>query len=730
MGSGTTFVNLMRNVSNLLNNATYHFRVVASNSFGVRYGADETLATLSGIPAVITFPPTQLGANTARLNGTVNPNGANVTAWFDLGTTTNYGNVAVGQNLGNGTNYTNYSQMLVGLTAGTTYHYRAAAATSLGTNYGTDMYFTPVFTDSGATNVPSAPYGALAWGDYDNDGRLDVVASFATQVWRNTGGGFVVNTNAGLPYAADGSVAWGDYDNDGWLDILLTGWTWPDTTTGLARVYRNNRDGTFSDIHAGLPKIHRSSAVWGDYDNDGRLDVLLAGLTVNTNPITQLWRNTGFGFALDASVLLPGVAHGAAAWGDYDNDGRLDILLAGSTTGRNPSALPHASIAQVWRNTGHGFVNINAGLPGISGINNHSAVAWGDYDHDGWLDIALAGTTNGFQSGAICQVWRNTGNGFALHASLDGLFDCAVGWGDYDNDGRLDILVSGFRGDYFQSITEVWRNTGGEFFNINAGLVGNGDGDAAWGDFDNDGRLDIIVTGLSPAGDKVWRNNSPMTNSPPGAPSGLNLSLVNSAMLLSWNAAADSETPASGLSYNLRIGTTPGGSDVLSAMASGSGLRRLPEVGNAQQRLSATLSLPSMGTPYYWSVQAVDGALAGSPFAAESTFKLLPTLVPVTATNAVPGDLNGDGMVDQSELDAVLASYWPNSPWLQMTNPMKLPDGFFQFALTNASAWNFSVEVTTNLMNWEFLGTAFPVYQFLDPLSTNAPQRHYRLRWP
>jgi hypothetical protein len=82
------------------------------------------------------------------------------------------------------------------------------------------------------------------------------------------------------------------------------------------------------------------------------------------------------------------------------------------------------------------------------------------------------------------------------------------------------------------------------------------------------------------------------------------------------------------------------------------------------------------------------------------------------------------------ELQQVLANYWANNPWLQMTNPAKLNDGFFQFALTNEAVWNFSVDVTTNFTDWNFLGPAFPVYQFFDPASTNDPQRYYRLRWP
>jgi hypothetical protein len=93
--------------------------------------------------------------------------------------------------------------------------------------------------------------------------------------------------------------------------------------------------------------------------------------------------------------------------------------------------------------------------------------------------------------------------------------------------------------------------------------------------------------------------------------------------------------------------------------------------------------------------------------------------------------MNGDGMVSQSELNAVLANYWPHSPWLYMTNAALLCDGRFQFELTNTSAWNFTVLVSTNATDWTNLpAPAFPVYQFVDPEGTNAPQRLYRLQWP
>jgi hypothetical protein len=202
---------------------------------------------------------------------------------------------------------------------------------------------------------------------------------------------------------------------------------------------------------------------WGDYDNDGRLDVLLTGMHKVgpvIGPISQIWRNMGTGFTQTVSTDLPGVFQSSAAWGDYDNDGRLDILITGRTNLNFPSG-----ISQVWRNTGSGFTNINAGLPGVY----RSSVAWGDYDSDGRLDILLTG--DGASSTGVSQVWRNTGNGFTnISAGLPGVFAGSAIWGDYDNDGRLDILLNGY---HFSPICQIWRNTGSGFININPGLPEN-----------------------------------------------------------------------------------------------------------------------------------------------------------------------------------------------------------------------------------------------------------------
>src|SRR5207249_8271627 len=123
-----------------------------------------------------------------------------------------------------------------------------------------------------------------------------------------------------------------------------------------------------------------------------------------------LWRNTGSGFTNVTATVAPGLPQvfgSAVAWGDYDNDGRLDFLLSGYATGGYGNY-----VSQLWRNTGGGFTNVTASvapdLPGVWG----PSVAWGDFDNDGWLDFLIAGFT-GWNGDPILvfQLWRSTGIG-------------------------------------------------------------------------------------------------------------------------------------------------------------------------------------------------------------------------------------------------------------------------------------------------------------------------------
>ncbi len=140
-------------------------------------------------------------------------------------------------------------------------------------------------------------------------------------------------------------------------------------------------------------------------------------------------------------------------------------------------------------------------------------------------------------------------------------------------------------------------------------------------DYTGGGALDLALSGRSAGGGKVTKVffNLSVANTAPTAPGNLASNVQCDRVMLSWSAASDNETPAAALSYNLRVGTTPGGSQIMSPQADPStGARRVVEMGNVQLGSTAWLRLPA--GIYFWSVQAVDAAYMGSPFAAEGSF--------------------------------------------------------------------------------------------------------------
>jgi hypothetical protein len=535
--------------------------------------------------------------------------------------------------------------------------------------------------------LPGLDSSAVAWGDYDGDGLLDVLVTGTTnnsglggvsQLWRNTGSGFANVPLPGVPGVVFGSASCADYDNDGRLDFLLTGTTNGILTGTISQLWRNTAEGFIdvtSTVTPGLPQLNQSSVAWGDYDNNGTLDLLISGSSP-TGRVSEIWRNNGSEFTNATASLAPGlppIDTGVVLWSDYDNDGRLDFLIAGETS--------TGHVAQIWNNTGAGFADATAvvapELPGVS----FSSAAWGDYDNDGFLDFVLTGNSI---TGRIAQIWRNTGTAFsdvtsAVAPELAGVQNGSTAWGDYDNDGRLDLLITGNQASVVFA-SYVLRNTGSGFTNIEESLpavYSTSGPSAAWADYDNDGKLDLMITGRSSAGGaaELLRNVITTANTPPPAPVDLATSNSNGTTQLRWAAVLDAQS-GTNVTYNIRVGLAPGGSEITGPQAdTASGFRLTPALGNVQLGTNGLLSLaPGV---YYWSVQAIDGAFAGGPFAAEMTFTVPTPTPPVLAiarsgTNVIvswqPQSL-GWYLQENASLSP---AGWSNSP-SGVTNPIVIP---------------------------------------------------------
>ncbi|HUG41618.1 MAG TPA: CRTAC1 family protein [Longimicrobiales bacterium] len=380
--------------------------------------------------------------------------------------------------------------------------------------------------------------GGAVMDDFDGDGNLDIVASSwhlsdQLRLFLNRGDGTFedVTRAAGLEGLTGGlNLAQADYDNDGHLDLLVLRGAWTEYGEPNS-LLRNNGDGTFEDVTeaAGLLSSHPTqTASWGDYDNDGHLDLYIgnenaAGRGMNAaageaggqaaalRP-NQLFHNNGDGTftdrAAEAGVDVTGFVK-AVQWGDIDGDGRLDLYV--SRLGE-PNLLfrnEGPDSAGRWR-----FTDVTA-RAGVAEPMASFPIWFWDFDDDGRLDLLVSGyqgTPDDLAAeylglphdGERPRLYRNQGDGtFAevgREVGLDRvLLTMGSNFGDLDNDGYEDFYA-GTGEAHLQTIVpnRMFRNAGGERFQeVTAsggfGHLGKGHG-VAFGDIDHDGDQDIYVT--------------------------------------------------------------------------------------------------------------------------------------------------------------------------------------------------------------------------------------------
>ncbi|MBV6520462.1 MAG: hypothetical protein MNPFHGCM_00576 [Gemmatimonadaceae bacterium] len=347
-----------------------------------------------------------------------------------------------------------------------------------------------------------------AWADYDGDGDLDLFVGFngsPNRLYRNTSGLFAdVAPVAGIADSrSTRAAAWGDFDADGDSDLMLG---YAPSPGSVLRLYRND-GGRFLDITRDAGLSRDSAAVrqlsWVDVDGDGDLDLFVA---LRDRP-NSLYRNDSGRFTDVAPALGlsdPRRSVGAV-WVDYDSDGDLDLYVANQDGDSNG----------LFRNDGGLFTDV-AGELGVAWAgrlpndktNGSVRPCAADVDGDGRFD--LFGANYGRNGLLLNRGTRFEDASDAWGIAIDAKYD-ACAFADYDNDGRIDLYVNGTVTGGVSYRDYLFRNTGTRFEDVTPRnlLDLQADHGAEWADYDDDGLVDLALTGAQADGMHLLLRNAP-----------------------------------------------------------------------------------------------------------------------------------------------------------------------------------------------------------------------------
>ncbi len=334
----------------------------------------------------------------------------------------------------------------------------------------------------------------MSWGDYDGDGDLDLAVS------HNSGGNRLYTNNGDGTFTGAGqfgtggfapatfALAWADFDDDGDLDMAVG-------NGGDNKLYVNNGDGTFTSNNR-FGSLTTITMAWADFDLDGDLDLAVGNGILGGNEQNFLYVNNANGTFTQRAEFGVNQTQ-TMAWGDFDSDGDPDLAV-----GNGGFGFDQANFLYV--NNGDGTFTLRPEFgSGVGQDRDTTSLQWGDYDNDGDLDMAV-GNWNNQQN----RLYVNNGDGTFTGVDAFGARDTnAVAWGDYNNDGLLDLAVA--NGDFTSADQNyLYVNNGNGTF-TETSEFGLGSSNAVpWADFDNDGDLDLALGNEHSApGNYLYVNN-------------------------------------------------------------------------------------------------------------------------------------------------------------------------------------------------------------------------------
>ena len=467
------------------------------------------------------------------------------------------------------------------------------------------------------------------WFDFDNDGDLDVYCGYSNYIYENINGNFKKKYPMSSTY--NGSFQVFDYNNDGFIDIVKADVNYISGKYNMDIVIHKNLQGNgFEKQNFNLPSLGGGTIIPRDFNNDGYVDLLIYGTDYLNNTqydepylLVLLNRINNFEKIFETRPTQNFRSEGMVVCDDFDNDGDIDFIARdigyiGSIDKscilfvNNEDTFSQVEIPFQGRKLTSGDIDGNGTLDFVSSTHD-------DHDRIGTFDVNNDGKTDLFMTRTI---YPSQYVGFDVFINgQKNATSCFPGFAE----GFTPLLIDDKTFAYIPDENPSYYAP-----------------DAHCGDYNNDGFSDVAV------GSSILRNpygkNSFTINTPPTVPSNLKSVVGCGKVTLSWNKATDKQTPADGLSYNIVIGTTSDGVDIVSPMSDlSTGKRKIVNMGNVYQNTSFEIKDLSPGT-YYWSVQAIDNGYEGGPFATEGSFVIENILVPEPA-----GIITGDTIIQQGQ---------------------------------------------------------------------------------
>lgn len=512
--------------------------------------------------------------------------------------------------------------------------------------------------------------------DVDNDGFMDIVYTGSvdtngnneqdeskTMYYKNINGVFQAGVPLQIPVSGSKIIAF-DRNNDGFTDIITVGRTFKVMYSDYQQIYKNNNGEGFVLESSNLPgkKTGSCSIDFADLDHDGVLDYALNG---------ELGWRAGFDFYPSSLGLtgVDGTGYGDFKFVDLNNDAEMDIVTIGQE-----SKSPYNTYVKVYLKKGNTY-ELTKTFTGI----DRGTIAVADFDADGNMDFAVNGQLADFNK--ILNIYFNKGQGIDFEEkenNYGGLSVINGGTsliaGDLNNDGYADLVSTGEFKDGSLSVgtTEVLYYIPQErIFSKPSGsepFIGIGSSsDVQLLDYNNDGKLDILLSGLdnkiqgAPASTALYQNTTPNENQKPTPPTHFELKNEADKLVFSWSGATDDKTPTEGLSYEISIGTESGKADIAKYKVTTN--HWFLDKAKLNQVLGKTINANEI----FWSVKSIDAGhiisdasegqqLSISEIKSQSTLRIYPN--PATHYVNISGEdvlsvqlLNANGQMIPTKME-------------------------------------------------------------------------------